>query len=86
MVRSGSITSNKGKEAVLTHLVLQSRLNSFKESHKLSKYRSNIFVFIPMLLRAHVPMYKAVLLCTKNTSSRYILNDLVNVVKMLLLK
>lgn len=86
MVRSGSITSNKGKEAVLTHLVLQSRLNSFKESHKLSKYRSNIFVFIPMLLRAHVPMYKAVLSCAKNTSSRYILNDIVNVVKMLLLK
>lgn len=86
MVRSGSITSNKTKEAVFEHLFLHSRLNSFKESHKLVKYRTSLFVFIPMLLRAKVPVFKAFLLCLKHTSQRYILNDIVKVIKMVLVK
>lgn len=86
MVRSGSITSNKGQDAILTHLKLLNRLNTFKESHNLSKYRSNIFAFIPMLIRANVSIYTAVGICIKNTSTKFILKDLINVIKMKLSK
>lgn len=85
MVRSGSITSNKGKDAVLTHFLLSSRLNLFKETHNLSKYRFSLFAFIPMLVRAKVPAYEAVWLCIKHTSAKYILNDVLSVIKMKLI-
>ena len=86
MVRSGSITSNKSKNAILTHLMLSRRLNTFKESHSLSKYRSNILAFIPMLIRANIPVHTAITLCIKNTSTKYLLNDILNVIKMKLSK
>lgn len=82
MIRNGSITSNKGQDAILTHIKLLSRLNNFKEAHNLEKYRSNIFAFIPMLVRANVPIYSAVGICIKNTSTKYILKDIINVIKM----
>ena len=82
MIRNGSITSNKGLDAILTHIKLLSRLNNFKEAHNLEKYRSNIFAFIPMLVRANVPIYSAVGICIKNTSTKYILKDIINVIKM----
>lgn len=82
MVRSGSITSNKNEEALLVHIRLASKLNYFKESHGLSKYRANVFAFIPMLMRAKVSVIRAVLICVKNTSNQYIVKDIVNVIKM----
>lgn len=81
MVRSGSITSNRSKEAMMAHLNLVHRLNSFKEAHNLSKYRSNIFAFMPMLVRAKFPIHTAFGLCLKNTSGKYILQDIFNVIK-----
>lgn len=82
MVRNGSITSNKDKEALLIHIKLASKLNSFKELHKLSKYRSNLLAFIPMLIRAKVPLLKAISICVENTYYRYIFKDVVSVIKM----
>ncbi len=82
MVRNGSITSSKDKEALLIHINLASKLNTFKELHKLSKYRSNLFAFIPMLVRAKVSVLEAISICIENTSYRYIFKDVVSVIKM----
>ena len=86
MVRSGSITSNKGKEALMIHLKLAYRLNKFKEEHGLSIYRANLFTFIPMMVRAKIPVYNAFYLCVKCTPVRYFLNDIINIILMILKK
>ena len=86
MVRKDSITSKKDRISVLIHLKLESKLNSFKEKHDLSSYRSNIFAFIPMLIRAKVPIHTALSLCISNISTKYILKDAINIAKLLIKK
>lgn len=82
IIRSNSITSIRSKEAVMTHFMLLYRLNIFKETHNLSKYRLTIFAFMPMLVRTKIPVYKAFVLCINHTSFKYILKDIVSVVRM----
>lgn len=84
MVRSGSITSNKGDEALMTHLKLANRLNTFKETHGLSIYRSNLLAFIPMMVRAKIPFCKAIYICIKYTSISYLLKDLISIIYIII--
>lgn len=79
MIRSGSITSNRNEETLLIHINLANKLNRFKEIHGLTKYRSNILAFIPMLVRANVPVFKAVSICVNHTSVKYIVMDVANI-------
>lgn len=86
IIRSNSITSIRSEEAVMTHFMLLNRLNKFKEAHNLSKYRLTIFAFMPMLVRAKMPVYKAFVLCVKYTSYKYILKDIASAVEMALVR
>lgn len=54
LVRVGSVTSHRDKNAVMTHFNLTLKLNKFKREVGLPLYRESILVYIPMMMRAGI--------------------------------
>lgn len=72
LVRKGSVTSHRDRDAVMTHFKLTVKLNKFKESKGYGRYRDSLFVYLPMMLRSGVPFHVALCNIIDNTSMRNI--------------
>lgn len=77
MVHKNSITSNKSKDALFTHFMVNVNRNHYLEERKLYRYRNSLFSSIHMLLdKIKVPLGESLNLILKNTPMRFILRDL----------
>lgn len=81
MIHEKSLTTCQSLEARLIHFGLAVRLNRFKESHDLEKYRSSLFVYIPMLHRSGMSYVNSLKLVLRNTKRNFILTDILSVLK-----
>lgn len=86
LVRSGSVTSHRDLDSVITHFNLAVKLNKFKEENGLVKYRSSLFLSLPMLLNAGVPLLSSMKLVYVNTPNKFILHDIYAVIRFVIKK
>lgn len=75
--RSGSITTFKSRNSILTHFDCSVRRNSFMINHKIVKYRSYLFLYIPAMVRSGMSYKEAVSLVLRNTNNRYVVADII---------
>ena len=79
LVRNGSLTSSRDKEAALIHFDAAVRYNEIVSKASLDNYRKNLFFSVPNLHRAKISYWDIFKMIYLKTPSRYLLLDLMNV-------
>lgn len=75
--RLGTITSFRSRENLLTHFYCSVRRNSFMYNHGIAKYRNNLLLYIPSLVRSGMSYRQAFSLVLRNTKKRYVIIDII---------